>query len=225
MYFSTLKAILLRGLDLSLSISRNPSNDEEQRRVSEASLDKRQQPGPTTGGGQIIYSIPADGDTYGGVPSFNWTQVETSFIANSTAVIFSILVRNDPSFFSFDDLSCTAPGNDTNLIANAGFEAGVTDPWFLVGVTGLPYAGYLATHNASVPHSGNWDFYDGAVGGIDGISQVVDTVPGTKYSVSFVSPRLAKKSAAVSRFVVVFGVSEVASSLLTPKTFLCFLAV
>lgn len=49
----------------------------------------------------------------------------------------------------------------------------------------MPYAGYIANNSDSLPHSGNWDFYDGAVGGIDGISQVLTTVPNTNYSVSF----------------------------------------
>lgn len=184
MYFATVNAILLRGLGLSSIVSPSiPTTDQSS--VSDSSIVKRQS-NDTTAGGQVIYSIPTDQDTYGGVSEFNWEQVTTSFIANTTAVIFSILVRNDPSFFSFDDFYCNAAGNNgTNLIANPGFETGTTDPWFLVGVAGLPYAGYVANSTTSPPHSGNWCFYDGAVGGVDGISQVLPTVPGTKYMVTF----------------------------------------
>lgn len=149
-------------------------------------VSKRQQSndnGDYTGGGQVIYSIPVNGNTYGGVPAFNWTQVTTSFTANSTAVIFSLLIRNDPSFFSFDDFSCLSATNNTNLISNLGFKSGSFAP--IVGVEGLPYAGYIASSTDSPPHSENWDFYDGAVGGVDGISQVLDTSPGTTYNISF----------------------------------------
>lgn len=182
MYFPILNSILLRGLNLTSFISPHSLNTAQNEHYS---IHKRQN-SDTTAGGQIIYSIPSDEDTYGGVPEFTWKQIITSFVANSTAVIFSILVRNDPSFFSFDDFYCSAAGtNGTNLIANPGFESGTWAPWFLVGVSGLPYAGYVADANDSTPHSGDWCFYDGAVGGIDGISQVLTTVPGTTYQVTF----------------------------------------
>ena len=65
------------------------------------------------------------------------------------------------------------------LVANGGFETGDFSSWSLTGNTG--FAG--VTNNPV--HSGQYAFFDGAVGSVGVLSQTVATVAGQSYDFSF----------------------------------------
>jgi hypothetical protein len=65
------------------------------------------------------------------------------------------------------------------LVANGGFETGDFSSWSLTGNTG--FAG--VTNNPV--HSGQYAFFDGAVGSLGVLSQTVATVAGQSYDFSF----------------------------------------
>jgi hypothetical protein len=72
-----------------------------------------------------------------------------------------------------------APAAADNIIMNPGFEAG-TVYWTFTG------AGYIHSADGYDPsHSGSWEAYLNAYPGYGTISQVVATVPGDIYNISF----------------------------------------
>jgi len=72
-----------------------------------------------------------------------------------------------------------APATADNIIMNPGFEAG-TLYWTFTG------AGYIHSADGYDPsHSGSWEAYLNAYPGYGTISQVVATVPGDLYNISF----------------------------------------
>jgi hypothetical protein len=103
--------------------------------------------------------------------------------ATSSSTLLSLMFRNDPSFTSLDNVSVVKTGTSLELLLNGGFDANVNGPipdhWLAVGVQGLQAAGHL------VSSGGNGFWYDGAVGGFDGIAQVVATTPGDTYTICF----------------------------------------
>jgi hypothetical protein len=136
-----------------------------------------------TRGANILYSLPANGDTFAGFAAFSYRQKSASFVASEAYSVITILVRHDPGYFYYDDFKLVRVGsNDTSIIENPGFETGVLYPWVMVGIPGLPAGGNIRFGTA---HSGSWSFMDGAVGGVDGISQIVPTVPGATYVLTF----------------------------------------
>ncbi|MCM0084402.1 cadherin-like beta sandwich domain-containing protein [Geomonas sp. Red32] len=128
--------------------------------------------GITTGG----VFIPGGGSNTG-PDTFTYTFTATH---SNTALTF--LFRNDPNFFTLDNVSLKPAGGGSEMLINGNFEGGsaVGNPdqpasWALVGTQGLDAAGVLS--------SGTW--YDGAVGGFDGIMQVMPTTVGQNYTLTF----------------------------------------
>ena len=140
----------------------------------------------------LIANIYQDGENTGGTTetSNTWQQYTYTFTASDINTQVSFLFRQDPAYWAFDDVSVTAPSSSTNLIVNSNFEGGAASSngsqpasWSLIGTPGLDAAGQLtADENA---HSGSYDWYDGAVGGFDGLAQTITTTPGVTYTLSF----------------------------------------
>jgi len=108
-----------------------------------------------------------------------------TFTATLSNTLISFMINNDPDYVYLDNIVVydNADANHTNLITNGAFSGGATpvgtvnipDNWMAIGQQGLSAAGTLS--------SGAW--YDGAVGGFDGIAQSITTTVGHTYTITF----------------------------------------
>jgi hypothetical protein len=121
-------------------------------------------------------------------PQQDYTYYSYDVTATNTTTWLTVFFRQDPAYWGFDDVALTDT-NGNNLIVNGGFETGDLTGWETVGQQGLPAAGRVTagtpgpgTENS---HSGSYYWYDGAVGGVDGIAQGISTVVGQDYVLSF----------------------------------------
>jgi MYXO-CTERM domain-containing protein len=81
--------------------------------------------------------------------------------------------------------ACTFAGQlakGQNLLANPGFESGNFNGWFLSG--SKAFEG-VSPDFASLPESGNYSAFFGAVGAYNIISQDIPTTPGDTYNITF----------------------------------------
>ena len=126
--------------------------------------------------------------------TYNYTFTPTTTGANFIGFAF----RQDPAFWTFDNVRITTAGSQTNLLTNGGFDTGGQ---FSVTTNNGPSSMQAPTNwgvwyqNGTYPaaagtwtdiggnHGGVW--YDGAVGSFDGIYQGVVLQAGTSYTVSF----------------------------------------
>lgn len=127
--------------------------------------------------------------------TFSYTFTPTTTGANFVGFAF----RQDPAFWTFDNVSLTASGSTTNLLTNGGFDNGgrfnittnnggsssIQAPtnWGVWYQNGTYPAAAGQWQNGAAPHGGVW--YDGAVGTFDGIYQGVNLTAGTVYTISF----------------------------------------
>lgn len=73
-----------------------------------------------------------------------------------------------------------------NLVSNPGFETGTFMDWTLSGANSSPDDnGIYYGIDSLDAHSGNYGAYFGSVGGVLNLSQILTTVPGDNYVVSF----------------------------------------
>jgi len=129
----------------------------------------------------------------------SWQTFSYTFTPSTTGANFiGFAFRQDPAFWTFDNVRITAAGSSTNLLTNGGFDTGGQ---FSVTTTNGPSSMQAPTNwgvwyqNGTYPaaagtwtniggnHGGVW--YDGAVGSFDGIYQGVVLQAGTTYTVSF----------------------------------------
>jgi hypothetical protein len=126
--------------------------------------------------------------------SFSYTFTPSTSGANFLGFAF----RQDPAFWTFDNVRLTAAGSSTNLLTNGAFDTGGQ---FSVTTNNGPSSMQAPTNwgvwyqNGTYPaaagtwtdiggtHGGVW--YDGAVGSFDGIYQGVTLQAGTTYTVTF----------------------------------------
>ena len=126
--------------------------------------------------------------------TFSYTFTPTTTGANFVGFAF----RQDPAFWTFDNVSLTAAGSTTNLLTNGGFDNGgrfnitttngassIQAPtnWGVWYQNGTYPAAAGQWQNGAAPHGGVW--YDGAVGTFDGIYQGVNLTAGTTYTITF----------------------------------------
>jgi hypothetical protein len=112
-------------------------------------------------------------------------QYSVSFTATQSSTDISFAFRDDPAFLSFSNVSVVdslAPNN--NLLTNGDFSGGVyTDN----GNTAVPVGWtYENQYNATFPgviENGVW--VDGSVQAYDALSQLITTVIGDSYTISF----------------------------------------
>jgi hypothetical protein len=141
-------------------------------------------PGTMPGGyiGRVLNNSPATWQTY----SFTFTPTSTG----SNYVMLSF--RQDPAYWSVDNIKVTAAGSTTNLLRNGGMDTGgtitaqtnngptqVSTPtyWGVAYQAGI-YPGAAGFWNSSI-------WYDGAVGSFDAIYQALNLTAGVTYTLSF----------------------------------------
>jgi hypothetical protein len=125
---------------------------------------------------------------------FTYTFTPSTSGANFVGFAF----REDPAFWTFDNVTLTASGSQTNLLTNGTFTTGGS---FSVttnnGVSNMqaPTNWGVWYQNGTYPaaagtwtdiggnHGGVW--YDGAVGSFDGIYQGITLTAGTTYTIAF----------------------------------------
>jgi hypothetical protein len=132
--------------------------------------------------------------------STSYVNYNTSFVAGSASTFLTFAMRDDPGYILLDDVSLTT-GGGPNLITNGGFESGplgasAPSGWTYLNMYGAIAGGIVddtdpnrpcATicFEGSFPHTGSYEYSDGAVQAYDAITQIVATTPGTTYNVSF----------------------------------------
>jgi fibronectin-binding autotransporter adhesin len=148
-------------------------------------------------------------------PEQAYTLYTYSFQASLAQTFLTFEFRQDPAWWSLDDVSVTNSAN-TQLIANGGFENGsygnqaTPNDWTLIGQAGL-YAGGQVSSGCA--HSGNYCYSDGAVGGVDGLYQSFATTVGATYTLSF---WLANDGGSTASAVVQIGASLNQGGVLVP---------
>ncbi|ORY80514.1 hypothetical protein BCR37DRAFT_388218 [Protomyces lactucae-debilis] len=152
----------------------------------------------------LVYRDPENGNIAQGTVGYGYKQISATYTADSTRTAITFLTRHDPAFFYYDDFVFTVQNSSVNLLQNPGFESGLA-PWVLVGQQGLSAAARVQSDR---PHTGSFELKDGAVGGIDGVSQIVNTIVGTTYAFSFF----------VAADAGTFALSQVIISSLAPPT-------
>ena len=129
----------------------------------------------------------------------SWQTFSYTFTPSTTGANFiGFAFRQDPAFWTFDNVRITTAGSTTNLLTNGGFDTGGN---FSVTTNNGPSSMQAPTNwgvwyqNGTYPaaagtwtdiggnHGGVW--YDGAVGSFDGIYQGVVLQAGTSYTISF----------------------------------------
>ena len=140
--------------------------------------DNDNQPPPS---GNAIFSL--DGQPL----PHEYTTYTTSFVATGSTTDVAFALRDDPSFFSLDDVSVTATTGGANLISNGDFEQGP------VGGNAPADWSYLNLYNAEANGvvesncgvGGSLCYFDGAIGSYDTITQAISTTAGTAYTLTF----------------------------------------
>jgi hypothetical protein len=133
---------------------------------------------------------PAIFDLAGQPIPFTYNHYSATFTAASSDTDLIFALRNDPAFWGLDDISIvdTNPGS-VNLVANGGFETGDSSGWQVVSVPGQSSPGFVGNtgtcSDTAAPHSGTWDWCDGAGQAYDTIDQHIATTVGDSYTVSF----------------------------------------
>ena len=127
-----------------------------------------------------------------------YQQFTTSFVATGAATTVAWAFREVPAFFAFDDASVSAAGSTTNLLTDPGFEHATVglhipnDGWYrfiqpidvsAIGTVSSNAASYGCPPN--VAHGGNMFWCDGSVEGYDGLYQLIPTIVGQTYNISF----------------------------------------
>jgi hypothetical protein len=105
-----------------------------------------------------------------------YTNYTVSFVAANTTTNLSFAFREDPAFLSLDDVTMTDtthPG--PNLVLNGGFELGpvganAPTDWTFLNIFGAVAAGTVQSNN---PHTGNNNYFDGAVQAYDSITSLL----------------------------------------------------
>jgi len=128
-----------------------------------------------------------------------WQTYSYSFTPNNAGSNYvGFAFRQDPAFWTFDNVTLTAPGSQTNLLTNGEFTSGgaisittnngpgsIQAPtnWGVWYQNGTFPAAAGSWQNIGGTHGGVW--YDGAVGTFDGIYQGIELTAGTTYTLSF----------------------------------------
>jgi len=132
------------------------------------------------------------GTVTGNTPNTWQTYTYTYTPSTSGANFVGFAFRQDPAFWSFDNVRLYAPGSTVNLLTNGDFTNGGS---FSITTNNGPSTIQAPTNwgvwyqNGTYPAAaGTWTnglWYDGAVGTFDGIYQGVNLTSGTQYTISF----------------------------------------
>lgn len=125
-----------------------------------------------------------------------YNTINVSFVASDPNTTVSFAFREVPAYFGFDDVSVTAAGSTTNLLADPGFEtatlgSNIPAGWgrFIqpVDVTAIGLVSTSGSSNCDpdAAHGGSQFWCDGSVEGYDGLYQGIATTVGQTYNISF----------------------------------------
>jgi len=128
-----------------------------------------------------------------------WQTFTYTFTPSTTGANFiGFAFRQDPAFWTFDNVSLTTSGSSTNLLTNGAFTSGgsinvtttngpssIQAPtnWGVWYQNGTYPAAAGTWYDIGGTHGGVW--YDGAVGTFDGIYQGIILQAGTTYTITF----------------------------------------
>ena len=128
-----------------------------------------------------------------------WQPFTYTFTPSTTGANFvGFAFREDPAFWTFDNVTLTAAGSQTNLLTNGTFTTGgrfsvttnngvsnmqAPTNWGVWYQNGTYPAAAGTWTDIGGAHGGVW--YDGAVGSFDGIYQGVALQAGTTYTIAF----------------------------------------
>jgi len=113
-----------------------------------------------------------------------YTEYTANFVAAGPSTVLSFAFREDPAFWSLDNVSVVASGGSTNLVADGNFANSGLAPWVYTNNYGVSEATGVLSSGCGVGGSGNC-WYDGSVQGYDGLNQTITTVAGQHYTLSF----------------------------------------
>ena len=116
-----------------------------------------------------------------------YTAYSVGFTASSVSTVVTFAFRDDPAFLLFDNASVVDTTHPSgNLLVNPGFEANANTPigWTYFDQDNVAFAGVVNTSDGAAYQGSNY-WYDGAVGGYDGLSQTLATTLGDTYRVGF----------------------------------------
>jgi len=130
--------------------------------------------------GRVLNNTPGQWQTY----SFTFTAATTG------SNYFMLAFRQDPAYWSVDNIKVTAAGSSTNLLTNGDMSTGggvsVNNGQQYIQA---PTAWGVAYQNGTYPAAAGWWtgglWYDGAVGSYDAIYQAVSLTAGLTYTISF----------------------------------------
>jgi hypothetical protein len=133
--------------------------------------------------GTVIYSVT------GQTISSTYQTGTANFTAGSTTTNIAFAFREDPAFLELADVSLInlTTGSLTNLMVNGDFSAGpvgssAPSGWSYLNSFGASFGGVL--DSGCGPSGGNC-YFDGAVQAYDAINQLVTTISGDQYQLSF----------------------------------------
>ena len=128
-----------------------------------------------------------------------WQTYSYSFTPNISGTNYvGFAFRQDPAFWTFDNVSLTESGSTVNLLTNGTFTTGgainittsngpgtIQAPtnWGVWYQNGTYPAAAGTWNDIGGSHGGVW--YDGAVGTFDGIYQGISLLAGTTYTITF----------------------------------------
>jgi hypothetical protein len=145
-------------------------------------------------------TLPAGsvGVVTGNTPN-TWQTYSYSFTPNISGTNYvGFAFRQDPAFWTFDNVSLTESGSTVNLLTNGTFTTGgainittsngpgtIQAPtnWGVWYQNGTYPAAAGTWNDIGGSHGGVW--YDGAVGTFDGIYQGISLLAGTTYTITF----------------------------------------
>jgi hypothetical protein len=115
-----------------------------------------------------------------------YTNYSVTFVATASTTNLSFSFREDPAYFSIDNINLTT-GGGPNLVVNGDFEQGPVGSqtptgWSYLNLYNASAAGIV---RANCGTGGSTCYYDGAVGSYDSITQAVTTTIGSLYNLSF----------------------------------------
>jgi hypothetical protein len=112
-----------------------------------------------------------------------YTEYSVNFTAISSTTDLAFAFREDPAFWSLDNVSVTTSSSSTNLVSDGDFSNTTLAPWTYDNNYGVNDANGELRSGCGT--SGGNCFYDGAVQAYDGIDQNISTVAGQAYTLSF----------------------------------------
>ncbi|CAF1392098.1 unnamed protein product [Rotaria sordida] len=116
-------------------------------------------------------------------PTFNYTRFSFIYYATSNRTLLSFAFRQDPSYWCLDDISVKLNNTNTNILVNGDFETGVLTGYSICNQNSSRFSGGISAIQCA--HNGQHGFYDGSYANFDYLWQVLTTIPGKYYEISF----------------------------------------